>query len=114
MKNYLYIRDDKIVSKGNFKNLSEGITNIEVSDEVFNNFEKYIYLNGEIVINPNYEQEQQIKMQSERIEAIKNELSNLDLKTIRALRANEFEKIEQYEQLAKNLRNEMSLLNAKL
>lgn len=50
---------------------SENVQNIEVSEEIFNNaqqygFNYYIYSNGEIVENPNYEQEQAQK-EAERI-----------------------------------------------
>ena len=55
--NYLFIKDNKIVSKGNFKNITEGVLNIEVSDEIFNNSEKYIYLNEKITLNNNCEPE---------------------------------------------------------
>ena len=45
------------------------ITNIEVSKEVYNDYlktpEKYIYSNGEVVINSNYEQEQANKREAE-------------------------------------------------
>lgn len=55
---YIYIENEQINGKGQCKQLTEGVLNIEVSEDVYNNIEKYIYLNGEIVLNPNYEAEQ--------------------------------------------------------
>lgn len=60
---YFSIINNEIISKGQCKVLNA--LNIEVSKEVYDNFEKYIYLNGEIVINPNYEAEQEAKRQQE-------------------------------------------------
>lgn len=40
--------------KAHVKCLSEFIENIEVTETVYNNFEKYVYKDGEIVINPEY------------------------------------------------------------
>ena len=70
MAYYVFIQNDKINGTGQCKQLTEGVLNIEVDEEIYNNIEKYIYLNGEIVLNPNYEQEQ-LEKEKERI----NELS---------------------------------------
>lgn len=50
---------------------SADVKNIEVSEEIYNNAQQYgsnyyIYSNGEIVLNPDYEQEQQQK-EAERV-----------------------------------------------
>lgn len=50
---------------------SSDVQNIEVSEEIYNNAQQYgsnyyIYSNGEIILNPNYEQEQAQK-EAERI-----------------------------------------------
>lgn len=50
---------------------SSDVQNIEVSEEIYNNAQQYgsnyyIYSNGQIILNPNYEQEQ-AKKESERI-----------------------------------------------
>ena len=66
MSYYVFIENEKINGEGQVKCLNENILNIEVDFDVYNNIEKYIYLNGEIVLNPNYEQEQAQK-ERERI-----------------------------------------------
>ena len=53
---------------------SRVVLNIEVSEEIYNNAQQYgsnyyIYSNGEIILNPNYEQEQQAK-ERERLDAL--------------------------------------------
>ena len=40
--------------KAHAKCLSDFIINIEITKEVYDNFEKYIYENGKVVINPEY------------------------------------------------------------
>lgn len=66
MTYYVFIQDGKITGKGQCKCLNEDILNIEVEQEIYNNIEKYIYQDGEIVLNPNYEAEQELK-ERERI-----------------------------------------------
>lgn len=56
MKYYFYVENDKIVGKGQAKCLN--LTCVEVTQEVYNDYEqdKYIYENGEIVLNPQFEE----------------------------------------------------------
>ncbi len=54
---YFHIQDEQIISKGQAKMLGD-IINIEVLKDVYDNSEQYIYQDGEIVLNPNYEAEQ--------------------------------------------------------
>lgn len=50
MTNYIQIQNDIIVGRGQCK--LNNIECIEVSQEIYDNFEQYIYSDGEIVINP--------------------------------------------------------------
>lgn len=49
------------LSKAQCKCLNEEFLNIEIDKHIYDDFEKYIYQEGEIVLNPNYEAEQQAK-----------------------------------------------------
>lgn len=65
MKYYaIYNEETQELSKAQCKNLNA--INIEISQEIYNDLERYIYQNGEIVPNPNYETEQ-AKKETERI-----------------------------------------------
>ena len=67
MKYYaIYNTKMQELSKAQCRCLNEECINIEISKEVFDNFVKYIYQDGELIVNPNYEVEQQAKEQ-ERI-----------------------------------------------
>ena len=66
MTYYVFIQDDKIDGQGQCKRLDEGVQNIVVEEEIYNDIEKYIYQDGEIVLNPNYEAEQAQK-EAERV-----------------------------------------------
>lgn len=61
MTYYIFIENGKINGCGEVSQLTENVINIEVSEELYNDYSenplKYIYKNGEIVINPNYEKE---------------------------------------------------------
>ena len=57
---YFYVRDNEIIGKGQARILNDDIQNIEVSEDVYENKDKYMYSDG-IVENPNYEAELQQK-----------------------------------------------------
>lgn len=68
-KNTLVGIEKSILSKDEYG--SSDVQNIEVSDEIYNNAQQYgsnyyIYSNGQIILNPNYEQEQAQK-EAERV-----------------------------------------------
>ena len=60
---YIFVENDEIIGKGQARCLN--LQNIEVSEELYNDYEtdKYIYSNGAIVPNPNYAE---IKQQEEQ------------------------------------------------
>ena len=71
-KNFLVGIEKSILSKDEYG--SSDVQNIEVSEEIYNNAQQYgsnyyIYSNGQIILNPNYEQEQQAK-ERERLDAL--------------------------------------------
>ena len=89
MKKYIFVQDGKINGCGEAVQLTEGVQNIEVSEYVYNEFIQepllYIYSDGQIVENSNYEKEKQKEFIEKRLEEISNELNLLDIKRIRAL-----------------------------
>lgn len=62
----IYNTQTEELSKAQVKCLNAECINIEVSKDIYDNSDKYIYLNGEVVLNPNYEEEQKRK-EKERI-----------------------------------------------
>lgn len=55
---YVFIENNKINGTGQCRCLNESVTNLEISEEIYNNIDHYIYQDGELIINPNYEEEQ--------------------------------------------------------
>lgn len=70
--NFANIRNNEIIDM-NSKYLDKDITRVEVSNEIYQAYvedrNKVIYLDGEIVLNPNYEIEQEQK-EKERIQEL--------------------------------------------
>ena len=87
--NYIFIENGKIYGAGQCPIADDTIQNIEVSDEIFNEFLedklKYAYINGEIVPNPEYETLKEKEHIKEQIREIDEKLTVLDLKRIRAV-----------------------------
>ena len=54
MSYYVFIINNEINGKGQCPCTADNLECIEISEEVYNNLDKYIYSDGEIVENPNY------------------------------------------------------------
>ena len=126
MTYYIFVmKDDSINGCGQCEQFTEGVKNIEVSEDVFNSYKndnlKYVYSNGKIVPNPNYENDKQSVFIKERIEDIYKELELLDAKRIRAVCEDEVrdEKtgetwLDYYNSQVYDLRVELASLQAQL
>lgn len=91
MKYYANIVDNKINGIGQVVCVADDLFQIEISQEVYNNLSEhpnmYIYQNGAIVLNPNYEQEEEEKRRQAHIAELKQQLNEIDSKSARSLRA---------------------------
>lgn len=63
---YVFITNNKINGKGQCECTGEDTFSIEITEEIYNDLERYMWDGTEIVLNPNYEQEQAQK-EAERI-----------------------------------------------
>ena len=63
---YIFVENNKIIGKGKCKCLNDETLNFEVSEEIFNDFEKYIFKDGQIVLDDDFEEKQKQK-EKERI-----------------------------------------------
>lgn len=55
---YAFIKDNKIDSCGECPQLTEGVLNIEISEEIYNNIDHYIWDGTELIEDPDYEEKQ--------------------------------------------------------
>ena len=55
---YVFIENGKINGKGECPAEADGLTCVEVSQEVYDNLDHYIWDGSALVINPNYDQEE--------------------------------------------------------
>ena len=66
---YIYIENNQIIGTGQCLCDTESINNIEISEEIYNNYKadklKYVYKNGEIIENPDYERDKQLQRRQE-------------------------------------------------
>lgn len=118
MKYYIYVEDNILKGAGCARCLNKEIQNIEVTETICTNYisdnEKYIYSNGEIVKNPNYEEIFKKRKKSEKISKIIEKLNELDNKRIRAVCENQIKDtqtgetwLEYYNSQVDKLRKEM-------
>lgn len=122
MKYYIFVQNGKLNGAGNCPQTTEGITNLEVTQEVYDAYcaepDKYIYDGTGVADNPNYEEEQEEKRKAERRAELIEQLDALDLKAIRALRAmsagtgtaDDKDRLEELEAQAEQIRAELQEL----
>lgn len=68
---YAFIKNNKINGIGECPRTDETTTSVEITEEIFNNIDRYIWDGSEIILDPDYEEKQ---AQKERME-----LDNLTL-----------------------------------
>lgn len=122
---YLYVENGQVNGAGELEQLDESVINFEVSDEIYNNYlsekYRYIYSDGNIIENPQYENEKQKAVISQRITDIHEKLNDLDEKRIRAVCESEVKDsqtgqtwLEYYNSLVVDLREELTALEAQI
>jgi hypothetical protein len=74
MTYYIFLDNRKLNGAGQCRQLTKGVENIEVSEELYNAYigapTKYIYSEGKIIENPNYETER-LEEEAKRIAMLK-------------------------------------------
>ena len=73
MNYYAFIIDNEINGKGQCPCSADNLECIEISEEVYNNLEQYIYSDGQIVVNPEWDNIQLEKAKTDKI-ALNDEL----------------------------------------
>jgi hypothetical protein len=58
MTYYAFIENNKINGKGQCSVLNDDIISFEITEEVYNNIDHYIWDGSDVVLNPNYDEEQ--------------------------------------------------------
>ena len=124
MEYYAFIQNDKIIGTGQCKILNEDITCLEIKEELYNaiseNRDKYVYRDGEIVLDEN-NLVNQLKTAREELLATEQKLVDLDyigikIATGRATIEDYADKIAEMNTLAdkvNELRNKISELEEK-
>jgi len=83
---YIFVENGKINGSGECECLTEGVKNIEVTEKIYNDFiednDRYIYQDGEIIPNPDYEEikrEQERQAKNKEIDSKIKELREMSL-----------------------------------
>lgn len=66
MTYYATIINNELNGKGQCPVSGEGIQCVEITEEIYNDFDRYMWNGNAIILNPNYEQEQAIKERERR------------------------------------------------
>ncbi len=86
---YIYVENGVLNGCGYAQQLGDNVLNIEVNDDIYETFIddnlKFIYKNGQIVENPDYDLDNRKRTAQNRIYEIETELEELDKKRIRAV-----------------------------
>ena len=67
---YAFIEDNKLVGAGECRQLTEGVDNVEISEEVFRNIERYVWNGTALAEDPDFE----VKRRSAEVRAERDEL----------------------------------------
>lgn len=99
---YAFITDNRINGCGQCICLNDEVENVEISEEVYNEIEKYIYSEGEIIPDSEY-QEKQTRKEKERINGLSMTRSDFFDGTIKAFGADSDELLTAIENILDEL-----------
>ena len=57
---YIFVKNNEIDGKAQCKCLNDDILNFEVPKDIYDNYEKYIFKDGKIILEPDYEEKEKI------------------------------------------------------
>lgn len=125
MTKYIFVENGKINGCGEVQRAEVEVKNIEITDEIYNNYlsdhERYIYKSGKIIQNPEYEKQTEKRVINEKISSITSKLEELDKKRIRAICEQSIKDeqlgqtwLEYYNEEAQILRNQIAELSKSL
>lgn len=66
MTYYAFIQDNKINGCGECRQLTAGVVNFEITEEIFNNIEDYIWNGSEVVIDPDLDEKRLAEAKQEK------------------------------------------------
>lgn len=99
---YAFIEDNKLVGAGECRQLTEGVDNVEISEEVFRNIERYVWNGTDMVRDPDFE----VKRRSAEVRAERDKLLRMTDKYMLAdypISEEEREKYRQYRQYLRDI-----------
>lgn len=67
---YAFIEDNKLAGAGVCRQLTEGVDNVEISEEVFRNIERYVWNGTALAEDPDYD----VKCRAAKVRARRDEL----------------------------------------
>lgn len=70
MTYYAHINTEyNTIGKGECPCSGDNIVCLEITEEVYNNIDRYVYIDGELILDPNYDEKQRLK-ERERLDAL--------------------------------------------
>lgn len=69
MTYYAFIQNNKINGKGQCPQLTQGVISFEIDELVYNDLDRYIWDGSDVVLNPNWEQEE-AERERQRLDAL--------------------------------------------
>lgn len=69
MTYYAFIENDKINGIGECRQLTEGVINFEITEEIYNDIDHYIWDGSDVILDPDYE-EKQAQKERQRLDSL--------------------------------------------
>ena len=100
MAYYIFVENNKINGAGQARILNEEIINFEVDESLYNAFvespDMYIWDGSDVVVNPNYEEEQAQKQREHRNQEIDEKIKELQIMALPEVLNGNIENIKLY------------------
>lgn len=100
MTYYIFIQNEKLNGCRQCRQLTEGVTNLEVDESLYNTYEEnpdmYIWDGSEVVVDPDYEEKQAQKEKERRNQEIDEKIKELQIMALPEVLNGNIENIKLY------------------
>jgi len=103
MKYYIYVFDNEINGKGMCPIVNKDWISIEVSENIYNEDYKYIYSDGELIFDENWEEKVLQKEKEQKIQEINQKIAELEQESVKEILYGNDENIKVYQDVINGL-----------
>ena len=102
-KYYAHVFENVLQGSGMCRIITDGWQSIEITKEIYDSIDHYMYSNGQIVEDPYYEEKQEQKRKDQKIQEINRKITELEQESVKEMLYGNDENVKVYQDVINGL-----------